>query len=140
MGVAARRTTRRIQIWLAVWSLAWTILLPRMSVGFVPWRYFGAGRGQFDPRNPAHALGLLAVCAGTALMLACIREFTPAADAKRWPPVDPPRELIVRGRQAVGHCAEAARKTGGRPPEGAGRPTVVRALAARRREHPIEFP
>ena len=83
-------------VWLAVRSLAWTILVPGTVAGYVPWRFFGLGQARLDLRSPAHAVGLLAASAGAALLLACIWEFA-SSGRGTLAPVDPPRELVVRG-------------------------------------------
>jgi hypothetical protein len=46
--------------WLAVRSLLWTILLPGVFAGYVPWRYFGLSRAVLDFARPVHVLGLAA--------------------------------------------------------------------------------
>lgn len=89
-------TSRQISIWLAVRSLAWTILVPGMIAGYVPWRYFGVSQAQLELRSPVHWVGLIAVCAGALLLLACIWEFA-SSGRGTLAPVDPPRELVVRG-------------------------------------------
>src|SRR5438876_4122683 len=53
--------------WLALRSLLWTILLPGVFAGYVPWRFFGLGRTQL--------LGLVCIGMGVALLAACIFEF-----------------------------------------------------------------
>src|SRR5206468_12802834 len=39
-------------VWLALRSLLWTILLPGVFAGYVPWRFFGLARTQFDLTSP----------------------------------------------------------------------------------------
>ncbi len=82
--------------WLAARSLLWTILLPGLFAGFVPWRYFGVGRVQVSPTNPVQVLGLLLIGAGAVLLGACILEFARSGRGTL-SPVDPPRHLVVRG-------------------------------------------
>src|SRR6266496_60030 len=73
-------------VWLALRSLLWTILLPGVFAGYVPWRLFGLGRIQFDLTSPTQLLGLVCIGVGVALLAACILS-----------PVDAPRHLVVRG-------------------------------------------
>src|SRR6266536_1042261 len=61
--------------WLALRSLLWTILLPGVFAGYVPWRFFGLG---------------------VALLAACIFEFARSGRGTL-SPVDAPRHLVVRG-------------------------------------------
>ena len=61
--------------WLAARSLLWTLLLPGLLAGYVPWRYFGVGGVQVSLSNPAQVLGLLLIGAGALLLGACILEF-----------------------------------------------------------------
>ena len=82
--------------WLAARSLLWTILLPGVFAGYVPWRFFRFGRTRFNLSNPAQLLGLLFVGAGAVLLAACIVEFARSGRGTL-SPVDPPRRLVVRG-------------------------------------------
>ena len=34
-------TPRAPAVWLAVRSLLWTVLLPGVMAGYIPWRFFG---------------------------------------------------------------------------------------------------
>lgn len=77
-------------------SLLWTVLLPGMIAGFVPWRYFGVSRVRLDLSSPAHLLGLMIVALGVALLGACIWEFARRGRGTL-SPVDPPKELVVQG-------------------------------------------
>ena len=81
---------------LALRSLLWTILFPGFFAGFVPLRFFGLARVQLSLTNPVHLVGLLATALGAALLLACIWEFARSGRGTL-SPVDPPRELVVRG-------------------------------------------
>lgn len=83
-------------IWLAIRSLAWTGLLPGLFAGYLPWRFFGLARVDLDFGNPLHLFGLLLIALGAALLLACIWEFARSGRGTL-SPVDPPRELVVRG-------------------------------------------
>ncbi len=92
--------TERAQHWFAVLlalrSLLWTALLPGLFAGYIPWRFFGLAQVRLDFRDPAHVLGLLGVALGAALLAGCIWEFARSGRGTL-APVDPPRELVVRG-------------------------------------------
>jgi protein-S-isoprenylcysteine O-methyltransferase Ste14 len=81
---------------LALRSLMWTILLPGVVAGYVPWRYFGLGQVRLDLRQPEHVLGLFCLVSGVLLLAACIVEFARTGRGTL-SPVDPPRHLVVRG-------------------------------------------
>ena len=83
-------------IWLAIRSLAWAVLLPGFFAGYLPWRYFGLAQLDFRFGSPLHLLGLLCIGLGTVLLTACIWEFARSGRGTL-APVDPPRELVVRG-------------------------------------------
>jgi protein-S-isoprenylcysteine O-methyltransferase Ste14 len=82
--------------WLALRSLLWTILLPGVFAGYVPWRFFRLGRTQFDLTSPTQLLGFVCIGLGVALLAACIFEFARSGRGTL-SPVDPPRHLVVRG-------------------------------------------
>lgn len=82
--------------WLAARSLFWTIVFPGFFAGYVPWRYFGLGQVRLDVFSPAHVLGLLCIGLGAVLLAACIFEFARSGRGTL-SPVDPPRQLVVRG-------------------------------------------
>jgi protein-S-isoprenylcysteine O-methyltransferase Ste14 len=81
---------------LALRSLLWTLLLPGFFAGYLPWRYFGLAQVQLDVTRPTHLAGVAMVAVGAALLLACIWEFAHRGRGTL-SPVDPPRELVVRG-------------------------------------------
>ena len=81
---------------LALRSLLWTILLPGVVAGYVPWRYFGVSQVRLDPSNPLHLLGIFLIAIGAALLGACIWEFARRGRGTL-SPVDPPKELVVHG-------------------------------------------
>jgi protein-S-isoprenylcysteine O-methyltransferase Ste14 len=83
-------------MWLAIRSLLWTILVPGVITGFVPWVFFGLDRAQLTLSNPVHILGLVCIASGIVLILACIVEFARSGRGTL-SPVDPPRHLVVRG-------------------------------------------
>jgi protein-S-isoprenylcysteine O-methyltransferase Ste14 len=82
--------------WLALRSLLWTILLPGVFAGYVPWRFFGLGRTKFDLTSPTQLLGLVCIGMGVALLAACIFKFARSGRGTL-SPVDAPRQLVVRG-------------------------------------------
>ena len=81
---------------LTLRSLLWTVLLPGIYAGLIPWRYFGVSRVQPDFSNPGHLIGLLVIIFGLILLAVCIREFAHSGRGTL-APVDPPRELVVQG-------------------------------------------
>lgn len=83
-------------IWLGLRSLLWTILLPGLFAGFLPWRYFGLSQAVVDWRSPRHLLSLAAMGIGVALLGACIWEFARRGRGTL-APVDPPTQLVVQG-------------------------------------------
>jgi protein-S-isoprenylcysteine O-methyltransferase Ste14 len=83
-------------LWLAARSLLWTILLPGLIAGYLPWRYFGLSRAVIDPNHPRHLLALAAIGIGVVLLGACIWEFARRGRGTL-APIDPPRELVVQG-------------------------------------------
>jgi protein-S-isoprenylcysteine O-methyltransferase Ste14 len=82
--------------WLALRSLLWTILLPGVFAGYVPWRFFGLGRSDLTPFDPRRLAGWLCIAAGVVLLAACIFEFARSGRGTL-SPIDPPRRLVVRG-------------------------------------------
>jgi len=81
---------------LALRSILWTLLLPGLFAGYFPWRFFGLAQVQLNVRNPVHILAVLMIGLGAALLLTCIWEFARSGRGTL-APVDPPRELVVRG-------------------------------------------
>ena len=92
------RTPRPIasSLWLALRSLFWTLLLPGVVAGYVPWRYFGLAQVQLGAGTPARLPGLLCMAAGAGLLATCIWEFARSGRGTL-AAVDPPRDLVVRG-------------------------------------------
>ena len=72
------------------------MLLPGVYAGFIPWRYFGVSRARIDPSSPANLAGLVLLAFGVVLLAVCIWEFARSGRGTL-SPVDPPRELVVRG-------------------------------------------
>jgi protein-S-isoprenylcysteine O-methyltransferase Ste14 len=85
----------RSSAWLAVRSLLWTILLPGVVAGYVPWRFFGFGRSR-DLFSPVPIAGVLCIALVGVLLAACIVEFARRGRGTL-SPIDPPRHLVVRG-------------------------------------------
>jgi protein-S-isoprenylcysteine O-methyltransferase Ste14 len=91
-GNDAPRSTRS----LTLSSLLWTILLPGVVSGYVPWTFFGVRDTVVDLASPLQLLGLLFIFAGAALLVRCIVEFARSGRGTL-SPVDPPKHLVVRG-------------------------------------------
>jgi protein-S-isoprenylcysteine O-methyltransferase Ste14 len=89
-------TARRSALSLTLSSLLWTILLPGVVSGYVPWALFGVRDTVVNPGSPLQLLGLLFIGAGAALLIACIVEFARSGRGTL-SPVDPPKHLVVRG-------------------------------------------
>jgi protein-S-isoprenylcysteine O-methyltransferase Ste14 len=83
-------------IWLAVRSIVWTILLPGVVAGYLPWRFFGLAAVQPSLRNPVSLIGLLCIGFGAVLLAISIWEFARSGRGTL-SPIDPPRELVIRG-------------------------------------------
>jgi len=83
-------------LWLALRSIAWALLLPGLFAGYVPWRFFGLAQVQLNLQNPVHILALVMIGLGAALLATCIWEFARSGRGTL-APVDPPRELVVKG-------------------------------------------
>ncbi len=81
---------------LALRGLLWTLLFPGVVAGYVPWRFFGLRSVVLDVRNPIHWLGVAAIAAGAALLVACIVAFGRHGRGTL-SPVDPARHLVVQG-------------------------------------------
>jgi protein-S-isoprenylcysteine O-methyltransferase Ste14 len=77
-------------------SLLWTILLPGVFAGYLPWRFFGLNRVRLDWSDPIHLAGVLILALGAALLGVCIFEFARSGRGTL-SPMDPPRHLVVRG-------------------------------------------
>lgn len=85
-----------MKLWLAFRSLLWAALLPGLLAGYLPWRFFGVSQVRVDWTNPVHDFGLLCCGTGAALLAYCISEFARRGRGTL-SPLDPPRELVVRG-------------------------------------------
>ena len=82
-------------ILLLLRSLLWTVLLPGMIAGYIPWRYFGVRHAHITA-EPLDLIALAAIAAGALLLAICIWEFARSGRGTL-SPVDPPRQLVVRG-------------------------------------------
>ncbi len=91
-----RSEPRPTASWVALRAVVWSSLFAGTVAGYVPWRFFGADPARIRPAEPLTVAGLAVLAAGAGLALWCTVEFvrsgrgTPA-------PIDPPRELVVRG-------------------------------------------
>ena len=83
-------------LWLALRSLFWTVVLPGMVAGYVPWRYVGLNHTSFSWRDPLHLLGALVGAIGATVLATCIWEFAHSGRGTL-SPVDPPKHLVVQG-------------------------------------------
>ena len=81
---------------LTLRSLLWAVLLPGFFAGYLPWRYFGLREARFEWSSPASVIGLVCILLGAMLLAACIVEFARSGRGTL-SPVDPPRQLVVRG-------------------------------------------
>ena len=83
-------------VWLAVRSITWALLLPGLVAFYVPWRFFGLSQVGFSPEAPFQIVGFVMFVAGVALLVACIWEFARSGKGTL-SPADPPKELVVQG-------------------------------------------
>ena len=88
--------TNRMTYQVVLRSLLWTLLLPGMVAGYIPWRFYGLSHVHVDVTNPLTILALLLIAAGVVLLLACIWEFA-ARSKGTLSPLDPTKELVVQG-------------------------------------------
>jgi protein-S-isoprenylcysteine O-methyltransferase Ste14 len=82
--------------WLGVRSLLWAIALPGVVAGYVPWRFFGLSDVHISLGDPLQLLGIVCIALGVALLAVCIWEFAHSGRGTL-SPVEPPKELVVRG-------------------------------------------
>ncbi len=83
-------------MWLAVRSLAWTVIIPGLVTIYIPWTFFGLRRAATFHADPVYVAGLLVALVGAAVMIRCIWEFF-AAGRGTLSPLDPPTRLVSRG-------------------------------------------
>jgi protein-S-isoprenylcysteine O-methyltransferase Ste14 len=81
---------------LTLRSLLWTMLLPGVFAGYVPLRYFDLARAIAGEPGPLQLLGFLLITVGVLLLGTCIFEFARSGRGTL-SPLDPPRQLVVRG-------------------------------------------
>lgn len=82
--------------WLALRSLAWTILIPGVVAAYVPWRFLGLDSVRLDRLDPVHDVSLVLIAAGAVLLGMCIVDFARYGRGTL-APADAPRQLVVRG-------------------------------------------
>lgn len=82
--------------WLAVRSVAWAVLVPGVVAGYVPWRFFGLDLQGLAPAGPLAVAGLAGIAIGAVLLTLCVVEFARSGRGTLVP-LDPPRQLVVRG-------------------------------------------
>jgi len=70
--------------------------MPGMLTGVIPWFYFGLREATIDWSDPLQWVALISIGLGIALLVACIIEFARRGRGTL-SPVDPPRQLVVRG-------------------------------------------
>jgi protein-S-isoprenylcysteine O-methyltransferase Ste14 len=89
----------RTRALLALRSIFFVLLLPGTVAGYLPYRIL-RGAGELRPRPyglDALSIGAGALfLAGVALLLRCVWDFA-AQGRGTLAPIDPPRELVVRG-------------------------------------------
>jgi protein-S-isoprenylcysteine O-methyltransferase Ste14 len=83
-------------VWLAIRSITWAALLPGFFAGYVPWRFFGLAQVRITLSDPIQLFGLIAIALGAGLLAACIWEFAHSGRGTL-APLDPPKQLVVRG-------------------------------------------
>jgi protein-S-isoprenylcysteine O-methyltransferase Ste14 len=95
-GQVSKRRGVLQAIFLALRSLLWAVLLPGVMGGYVPWRFFGLDRVRLDEVGVRQVAGIACMAAGALLLAFCIWEFARSGRGTL-APVDPPKELVVRG-------------------------------------------
>ena len=75
-------------------SLIWTVLLPGMVAGYIPWRFFGFR--LHTPQSAVQLIGIAMAAVGAVILLLCIVEFARRGRGTL-SPFDPPRKLVVTG-------------------------------------------
>lgn len=86
---------RRSAILLAFRSILWTAVLPGGTLVYLPW-IFGLREARLDFSRPALVPGLVLAGLGALVLIVCIVDFARRGRGTL-SPVDPPRELVVRG-------------------------------------------
>lgn len=86
----------RLSWWVALRAVVWSTLFAGTVGVYIPWRFYGVQLSRARLASLPGIVGLVVLAVGAALVLACIVEF--AARGRGTPaPMDPPRELVVRG-------------------------------------------
>ena len=82
---------------LALRSLVYTIIIPGTVTVLIPYLIL-SGRGEriAQPWGVLQVLGLVGMAVGATILLRCIWEFM-ATGRGTLAPIDPPKELVVRG-------------------------------------------
>jgi protein-S-isoprenylcysteine O-methyltransferase Ste14 len=75
-------------------SALWTLLLPGLIAGYVPWQFFGFRVN--DLSGATDALGVVVLLFGVIVLTLCIVEFA-LRGSGTLSPLDPPRQLVVTG-------------------------------------------
>jgi protein-S-isoprenylcysteine O-methyltransferase Ste14 len=67
-----------------------------MFAGYIPWRFFGLEDVRLNLQSPIDIVALLCIGFGALLLGTCIWEFARSGRGTL-APVDPPRQLVIRG-------------------------------------------
>lgn len=94
--MSAPHPSPTVSPWLVLRTITWSLAFAGTFIVWIPWAWYGAWRAPIAVSSVRAVVGLLAIAAGAALVIACIANFarhgggTPA-------PMDAPRELVVQG-------------------------------------------
>jgi protein-S-isoprenylcysteine O-methyltransferase Ste14 len=82
---------------LVLRSLFFLLVVPGTVAGLIPYLIVSrGGAGIAPPWSPPQIMGLAAILAGTTILVWCVWDFA-ASGRGTLAPVDPPKELVVRG-------------------------------------------
>jgi protein-S-isoprenylcysteine O-methyltransferase Ste14 len=70
--------------------------MPGIVAVYIPWRYFGVAHALAVRNGLVEILGLTCMSTGFSLLATCVWEFARSGRGTL-SPVDPPRQLVVRG-------------------------------------------
>lgn len=87
---------RRVSWWVALRAVVWSMLFVAAVAVYFPAQFFGVTLDPARLGTPHGVLGVVGIAAGATLMLACVTQFVTSGRGTPMP-VDPPRELVVRG-------------------------------------------